>query len=693
MGAIKTREIANNNIELEITYGGLEAPFGGIDSSMPPAYIDPKCQVDVNGFAIIENQFVAVAMQLLGITLEIPVTGFTNPRLSGFGSFYTQAGGYQNFALVIGNTTTTSTTVSVNLALFVWSASNTATVTADLLVFTQPITTAPGTPAVGIIGANTGSVGHPPTLPILSVTIQLSQGLTTETYGPYATTLSPSAFCTQFTTDLAASVLVTPTNNGTSVTLTTINVGTSQNQTMISFSYSPSGAGQTPGFYPIIQSSFEGGTNNYTYPTAVAPNPLSFVSEGENLYLGGPGTGIFQYTNETFSLLSQYVGANVLKKFGGSLIALGITPSPGTQIQSPEMVMAWSEASAFGIWNPEDVNGNVTGAGFEQLDDIEDILTGGFVNSSTLIILRSKGASYATLTGNGTEPFDVNHVDLAPEGEGCQGQLLSSQYGPIGFYVGNSNVFMFVQQSQAIGDKIKSLLYPLITPQVNPTSLIPMASKAVSTYLLGNETSFYAIAVGSYLFLYNANNQTWTRIELFLQANVNVFYMEDFLLANTSGSQYQKQSQLVLSTSSSTANVQFNFWSLQEQLANINSLNELGSSITFPAEEVSFGRDITIDGLYISMAGTAGQVINWQLVDSTTNAVIGSGTFTLPAGANYSQLANYQLFDSSTQTCTSTGKAPQLTLSVPFNNSSSITQLRIAKVAMFGSFDPTQRPV
>lgn len=38
MGAIKETKLANGNVGLEITYGGKEAPFGGVDSSAPPAY-------------------------------------------------------------------------------------------------------------------------------------------------------------------------------------------------------------------------------------------------------------------------------------------------------------------------------------------------------------------------------------------------------------------------------------------------------------------------------------------------------------------------------------------------------------------------------------------------------------------------------------------------------------------------------
>ena len=56
MGAIKTTELSNGNICLEITYGGMEAPFGGVDTSAPPAYIDGKCFAASDGFVVVDNK-------------------------------------------------------------------------------------------------------------------------------------------------------------------------------------------------------------------------------------------------------------------------------------------------------------------------------------------------------------------------------------------------------------------------------------------------------------------------------------------------------------------------------------------------------------------------------------------------------------------------------------------------------------
>ena len=69
MGHIKTTPQKDSRgqetglVEVEITYGGTEAPFGGIDASAPPAYIDPKCFTDSDGFIVIDNKLALASFQ------------------------------------------------------------------------------------------------------------------------------------------------------------------------------------------------------------------------------------------------------------------------------------------------------------------------------------------------------------------------------------------------------------------------------------------------------------------------------------------------------------------------------------------------------------------------------------------------------------------------------------------------------
>lgn len=701
MGLVKTKELANGNVELEIIYGGKEAPFGGIDSSMPPQYINPLCVVEAQGFAVVNGQYIAVSFQPLAITINLPASNFTVPKLAGFGSFYTEAQGWQNFIVIKGDTSVDVNNNTVaNVVLYVWPSANTATPTAKKLTFSQSITTNPATPATqqvltSVVGTGTsGGCGY---------TLVSADGLTTENYN-LGSTANRTTLITDLVNQITArpSVICTAAVNADTVsaTLTTIAAGASANNvTGTGFFIQPLPPGGFKGAFVFSDEGFQGGQDSYTYPSGEVPYPISWVQVGESLYIGGPGTIILQYSNQIFSILSQFVGANVLRKFAGSLIALGVTPSPGTVLQNAEMMLAWSAAGNFSTWNPTDSSGNVTGAGFEELADIGDPLTGGFVNSSTIVMLRSQGVSYATATGNATLPFDINHVDLAPEGEGCQSALLSSQYGPVGFFVGNTNVFEFVQNAKPIGDKIGDYLFPQLTPAAGLTS-IAAAAKATSAFLLNTEVPLFAVYVqnsaATYTFLYNPGNGTWTRLWLGLGPSIDSAYLDDFPVT-TLGAAFLKQSQLVLGTGNSSTKT-FKFFALTECIWNANAGMPIGynSVLTFPNEEIEHGKDITIDGLYALMAGTAGQQVTFYIYDIAGNA-LGSFVFTFPAGSSYSQLAEYQIYFNTLGTfegtTTVTGIAPQLQVLVHGNNASVQNQFRLAKASLFGSYDPSQRPI
>ena len=105
------------------------------------------------------------------------------------------------------------------------------------------------------------------------------------------------------------------------------------------------------------------------------------------------------------------------------------------------MIFAWSATDDLDTWAPLGLDGNVTGAGFAQLADIGDYLTGLIVTNATAFIIRSQGLSYATATGNATSPFNFSHIGLGDEGEGSQITALLAQYDQTGLYVGNSDVY------------------------------------------------------------------------------------------------------------------------------------------------------------------------------------------------------------------------------------------------------------
>jgi hypothetical protein len=98
VGAVREYKLSNGNIGLEITYGGKESPFGGVDTSAPPAYIAPNCFAAADGFLVIDNKLVAASLQ----PVTVPATLWGNVvgvKLLAFGTFYQTGYGQLNYAL------------------------------------------------------------------------------------------------------------------------------------------------------------------------------------------------------------------------------------------------------------------------------------------------------------------------------------------------------------------------------------------------------------------------------------------------------------------------------------------------------------------------------------------------------------------------------------------------------------------
>jgi len=147
VGAIKTRELANGNIELEITYGGLEAPFGGVDTSAPPAYIDPKCFAAVDGFIVVDNKLVVASFNSYATSpLWSSTAGVT---LIGFGNFYSLNYGTLNYALGYKTSSFSGPPSGVQYTFYMtaWNPADITEVYNDTLVFSLYNTATPATNA------------------------------------------------------------------------------------------------------------------------------------------------------------------------------------------------------------------------------------------------------------------------------------------------------------------------------------------------------------------------------------------------------------------------------------------------------------------------------------------------------------------------------------------------------------------
>jgi hypothetical protein len=434
------------------------------------------------------------------------------------------------------------------------------------------------------------------------------------------------------------------------------------------------------------------GTSAGTTLQTVLPAQASIVSVGGTLYIGNIGPFIIKYEKPgVFVVSSTYLGVQVLRKFAGSLIGLGYINAPGgnppgTFVSSQSMVFAWSATNDLDIWNPEDLNGNITGAGFEQLADIGDYLTGLVVTSGTAFILRSQGISYATATGNATSPFSIAHIGLGDQGEGSQLSQLVCQYDQTGVFVGNTDIFQVSNAIVPIGSKIKYDLYQTILNSLR----LPLGSTTCAVYI-EDEIPVFIFAIGPYLFIYNASNGTWQNLTTLMQFDANTNALLGVLASSNTSlvAGVYDQTQFAVMYNISGRYVAYILGNSLQSVVSLNA-NSPGTSVTFPVEEIAFGRDITIDGIYVSIMANISE--NTYVYFSLNQEIW--ATYLLSANLIDTEDTTpyeFQVFPDSG--IPYTGHSPQLRISLGVGSSYDAVELAVVKVVMFGSYDPNQRPV
>jgi len=523
--------------------------------------------------------------------------------------------------------------------------------------------------------------------------------------------------------------------------------------------YNPTPAALVPSAYIVTITPFSGGTDSgQVLYTNQAIQELTYETIGDRLFFSGwPAGYMLQFNNTTkqFGSLTTYEGARVLKKMAGHLISVGLIPgldpnagNAPVQITDEHLWFSWSAEGRYEVWyavfpptaQPPDTPGTVTGAGGEQLIDISDMLTGIIVSNSVVFILRAEGLSYATVQSNASLPFDVSHVDLCKDGQGCPSTALWTQFDQLGFYVGMTNIFMLQQSPQAIGDKIICTLFPLLFNMSNrltdsPSSIYNLIGdpppfkdiyyNKVSVEPLTftsnmKENTAFAISLNSIIFMFSPLDGTWMKLNCdpvlppeTSTTTWSILKIISLPLWSTMGynGSYQTKQALIYGQQLD-ASGNYHIPVMYNLSPRFYSTTTQSAHVWFPAEEISFGRDITIDALYVLASGAPGLEIDFQIdgwqKDQNGNFSFISAAFTgkliFDSSAVPGLYQEYQIFDIATGGAV-TMKAPQLKMNVNPQSSwggytpivaypvSSQPYIKVAKVAMFGSFDPNQRPV
>lgn len=694
MGHIKSEKLDNGMVGLEITYGGPEAPFGGVDSEAPPQYIAPNCFVDAGNFGIFSQRLIAMGWTNYGVTLgswpsnAVPLDQGT---MCIYGTYYNWYLCYTTSSGV-GSPAVTDTTFYI----WVWPAGTTGAIALTTSCVVRQYDVA--IPAVSaqatiVVTGDAATAGG-------TIAITVGGGATlhaTVNIGDNAATVAASIAAAITAAVGYSCTAIVDTGFTNQVDLTATTPGSAANNMSIILGVTIGGGGTIP--LPAVFQGFNGGIDAYSTGVGVSPftNKTSWVQVGEKLYISGFGNLILEFginapvgtsslLSPTLVPISQYLGTHVLAKFNNQLIAVGIDPGPGVVIDAPEMVIGWSAPGEFGVWNPEYSDGTVTGAGFNEITDISDYLTGLLIGPGTAIILRTQGVDYITPLGGGVVPFDFQHISNALKGEGCQDPRWVTQYDRVGFFLGNSDVYQFSGGLDAIGAKIKNVLISEAAAQ--GTSQCKDSTCGCFAIQSDTNTAVFFLT-GPNVYMFGPQSKSWMPLPM---SGLTGTYAFLEMLCTNAPSTFSRPAiasyDPILSATGFTANPPPpNFYLLGAGIQNVDFIYRTQTFILFKQEEVAFGRDITIESLLINAAGSPGVSMTWSV-----NGVI-SGTLVLPGTASPSVFQNYQVFFTANSGDVTTVQNPQLRLDVPMGLTGTTNQLSISKIALFGSFDPSQRPV
>ena len=504
-------------------------------------------------------------------------------------------------------------------------------------------------------------------------------------------------------------VVAAASSDGNAIVLTAINAGTVGNTiTVQDFSADYSGT-LPPIFYFAcrVADNLSGGQD---LRSVLAPryfDTASIADVGGTLYIGNIGPIILKYTEPaTFQPSTMYQGAGVLRKFAGSLLGLRMQPQLGVLVQNTDMVMAWSASEDLDEWSPVTSQGFVTGAGFEQLADIGDFLAGIVVSNGTAFIIRAQGISYATATGNASLPFAVNHIGLGDEGEGGQIPQLICQYDQTGAFAGASNIYQVSGSVSKIGDKIACQFFSDLQ-SISGLGSSNLVDAAICSVLIGGSEFPLLVFSISYeendtkleSFMYNPSNGTWM---VFTYKNgVGIAAIDRVLVSPLAtinapaGSNVYNQTLMAYGFQQQLSGAELlpYFFALQEGVPNSDSISHQ-ATVSFPVEELLFGREITLDSLYL---GLNADVSENTFVDFYINDILYATLELTPGQFNSVDIGTnpieVQLFPLPAYGAGAfTVKSPQLSYKVRSLPDTGSALIRFTKLMMLGSFDPSQRP-
>jgi len=435
---------------------------------------------------------------------------------------------------------------------------------------------------------------------------------------------------------------------------------------------------------PVLMGSF-------ALDAGVSLGPLTYININGVCYFSFAGAdNIYQHNNSTATVLTTYLGAAYLAELNGRLLACNVTQNVSGTITNFPYQMAWSApGGAYNQFNPL-VGGLVTGAGFNNLPDVEDVITGVFTTGPTAYIVRRQGITEVTPLNSGIQPFDFNHLWASHKGIGTVYPYSLAQYGSFGAFIADDDFYTIGYDGiNKFANFARTQLYNAIANQGVGVS-VNVRSVLLPILVNNNPQLFYVMVVTSQSFsnttftayIYSFDTKEWSIIS---HPGTPVTSVANWIASITADgyNAYSTPGILIaqfVQPGIGSANTSF-LSILNTQVLAPSGVNP--TKLIFPQEEILFGRDVTVDGILVLLNGTTGLTVQF----SVNGVPYGASTLSDLAPTTGYQL--YQLWPENG--IPFTGKFPQLTISCQGNGANQ--SLLISKISMFCTVDEAQRPI
>jgi hypothetical protein len=430
-----------------------------------------------------------------------------------------------------------------------------------------------------------------------------------------------------------------------------------------------------------------------TLPCLGTLGRLTFITINQVVYLSAPGlTGILQLTlvigSVTFafqlSLLTANLGCSYLREMNGRLLAMNVwqvDPGPPSIVINFPYQVAWSaDSEQYGIWDVLDGSGNPTGAGFNNLPDVEDVITGAVFEGPTGYIYRQQGITEVVGLNSGIQPFQFEHLWASYKGIGTVYPNTLDQYGSESAFLSDGDVYsMGVQGLTPISGTAKQAIYATLYASNNN------AFGLMCPVTYNGEPEMYYILImqpitpvlGAFqtiYWMYSYTSKEWTQFLLVngpLQPIKDVRAMQKLLADGVTNANLATGILPVFAAQ--TPNSVPHFYYLPDPANSSSTI----SNLVFPLELIAPFRDVTIDGIAVYTPQEDGSTIALSI-----NGVAYQ-TITVDGISNQCVEGYYKSFKSDESAASTFQNSVQLTMQI-------IGTAQVGHIVLYGTQTPSR---